>query len=185
MTNLGFTSPDSAVPDFRIQLTGTQFELYVAHNAETKIEAKSFIEIKYTVYVPKYVECDKLNWSSLNNVNGDNTVMTNYVFPNLTATSITIGSSATSDGETYVRIANKTSYERVDVVTGSLLKIAVRLFNYTEEDVNDLNLISYFKGNMQTRRGCGQFAIMGDIKISASAPYDNNTYDAMDDPLWV
>jgi hypothetical protein len=169
MGDFGYVSNEGVIPEYRIQLTGTQFELYVVHNAPNVIEAGKFSDITYTIYVPKYVECDMLNWSSLTNVNGDNMNLVDYAFPASYSSSTPMPTVTGGDSDTTnaLRLVDVISFSRSDVLTGSILKIVYRVVNGTGEN-KTLNLVASFRGNMATRKGCAQFKIMGDIQVSQS-----------------
>jgi len=165
MTNLGYSSNEGAIPEFRIQLTGTQFELYVAHNSNTIIQSKEYIDIKYSVYVPKYVECNMLNWEQLNNVVGNNMKLTSYTFPDESKLAIPLLPSDVNSTDITLGVLEVLDFERIDVLTGHVLKINVRVLNNTEEEVT-LNLTAYFRGFMQARKDCETFKIMGNVNVS-------------------
>jgi hypothetical protein len=176
MTNLGYTSNEGAIPDFRIQLTGTQFELYVAHNSKISIQSKEYVDINYSVYVPKYVECTMLNWANLENVNGNNMKLSSYTFPEaINQEFAPLGTSVTSGG-TELGVLEVLYFDRFDVLTGHVLKITIRVINNTEDEQPDLNLTAYFKGFMQSRKECATFKIMGNVDVKAGVAMPSTAF---------
>jgi hypothetical protein len=180
MTNLGYSSNEGAIPEFRIQLTGTQFELYVAHNSNTAIQANEYIEIKYSVYVPKYVDCNMLNWEQLNNVVGNNMKLSSYTFPNPSKTDIPLLPSDVNSTGSSLGVLEVLDFDKFDVLTGHVLKITVRVLNNTAADV-DLNLTAYFRGFMQARKDCETFKIMGNVDVEQGVAIPDSGFDDIDD----
>jgi hypothetical protein len=182
MTNLGYTSNEGAIPEFRIQLTGTQFELYVAHNSKISIQAKEYVDIDYSVYVPKYVECTMLNWDNLTNVNGNNMKLSSYTFPDpINQEFSPLGTGITTGGLVELGVLEVLHFEPFDVLTGHVLKITIRVINNTEEERADLNLTAYFKGFMQSRKECASFKIMGNVDVHAGVAMPSDPFPAVND----
>jgi hypothetical protein len=181
MTNLGYTSNEGAIPEFRIQLTGTQFELYVAHNSKISIQAKEYVDIDYSVYVPKYVECTMLNWANIASVNGNNMKLSSYTFPDAVNIEFpSLGTSVTS-GENDLGVLEVLLFDKIDVLTGHVLKITIRVINNTEDEQSDLNLTAYFKGFMQSRKECATFKIMGNVDVKAGVAMPSTAFPTTGD----
>jgi hypothetical protein len=171
MAHLGFVSNEGAIPEYRIQLTGTQFELHVVHNAPTVIEADKFSDVTYSIYVPKYVDREVINWSSLVVLNGDNMQLVNYVFPNIDNTiAIASVTAGISPDVTDLKIVDVIESSINNVLTGSVIKIRYRILNGGASQT--LNLVATFRGNIAVRKGCAKFKIIGNIDVSQSVALD-------------
>jgi hypothetical protein len=181
MTNLGYTSTEGAIPDFRIQLTGTQFELYVAHNSKIDIQAKEYVDINYSVYVPKYVDCTMLNWDNLVNVNGNNLKLSSYTFPDDGHVDFPLLSSSVTSSGTTLGVLEVLNFDTIDVLTGHVIKITIRVINNESESYPDLNLTAYFKGFMQSRKECASFKIMGNVDVKAGVAMTSAVFPTNDD----
>ena len=158
-------SSNSNGPEFRIQITNDDFELYVVHSAPLTLAAHQYRDLNYLVYVPKYIDCEMINWNSLSNIKGSNMAISSYVFPNPTVDEFPLLSktSALTEAGNF-GVLEVLSFNPLNVITGTVLNIKIRLVNNLNED-KVYNLLASFKGNMTSKINTSKFQINGELSI--------------------
>ena len=164
-------SSNSNGPEYRIQITNDDFELYVVHSAPLTLEKQKYRDLSYLVYVPKYIECEMINWNSLTNIKGSNMSISSYVFPNPTVDEFPLldqNKLALEDA------ANATAgkfgvlevllFKPMNVITGTVINIKIRLANNSDKD-QVFNLLASFRGNMTSKINTSKFQINGELSI--------------------
>jgi hypothetical protein len=161
----GYVNSSSGVGnEFRIQITGNEFELTVVHADPIELKAESTQDLSYLVYVPKYIEGEQINWGSLSNIKGANMSITSYVFPAVTVDNL--------EHLDHTKVFNNGDHGVIDVllfkpmyvITGTVINIKIRLVNY-QSTSQIYHLLASFKGNMNTQIKASSFKINGRILI--------------------